>query len=56
MLSLNQASLQKHLRMFLDSKLNFSEDLKTICQKTNKNIGILRKLQTPRPKAPLIAI
>ena len=37
---------QKHLGMFLDSKLNFSEHLKTIFQKTNKTIGLLRKLQT----------
>ena len=28
-----QTTLQKHLGMFLDSKLNFSEHLKTIFQK-----------------------
>ena len=39
---------QKHLRMFLDSKLNFSEHLKTI--------GLLHKLQTLLPRAPLIRI
>ena len=48
------ATLQKHLVMFLDSKLNFSEHLKTIFQKTNKTIGLLRKLQTLFPRAPLI--
>ena len=48
--------LQKHLGMFLDSKLNFSEHLKTIFQKTNKTIGLLRKLQTLLPRAPLITI
>ena len=32
---------QKDLGIFLDSKLNFSEDLKTIFQKTNKTIGLL---------------
>ena len=42
--------------MFLDSKLNFSEHLKTIFQKTNKTIGLLRKLQTLLPRAPLIKI
>ena len=51
-----QISLQKHLGMFLDSKLNFSELLKTIFQKTNKIIGLLRKLQTLLPRTPLIAI
>ena len=42
--------------MFLDIKLNFSEHLKTIFQKTNKTIGVLRKLQTFLPRAPLITI
>ena len=36
-----QTTPQKHLGMFLDSKLNFSEHLKTISQKTNKNIELL---------------
>ena len=47
-----KTTLQKHLGMFLDSKLNFSEHLKTIFQKTNKTIGLLRKLQTRLPRAP----
>ena len=51
-----QTSLQKHLGMFLDSKLNFSEHLKIIIQKTNKTIGLLPKLQTYLPRAPLIKI
>ena len=33
-----KTAFQKHLGMFLDSKLNFSEHLKTIFQKTNKII------------------
>ena len=51
-----KTTLQKHLGMFLDSKLNFSEHLKTIFQKTNKTIGLLRKLQTLLPRARLITI
>ena len=51
-----KTTLQKHLGMFLDSKLNFSEHLKTIFQKTNKTIRLLRKLQTLFPRAPLITI
>ena len=43
-----QTTLQKHLGMFLDSKLNFSEHLKSIFQKPNKTIGLLL------PRAPLI--
>ena len=51
-----QTTLQKHLGKFLDNKLNFSEHLKTIFQITNKTIGLLRKLQTLLPRAPLITI
>ena len=39
--------------MFIDSNLNFSEYLKTIFQKANKTIGLLRKLQLLLPRAPL---
>ena len=42
--------------MFLDSKLNFSQHLKTIFQKTDKTIGPLCKLQTLLPRAILITI
>ena len=51
-----KTTLQKHLGMFLDSKLNFSEHLKIIFLKTNKTIGLLRKLQTFLPGAVLITI
>ena len=51
-----QTTLQKYLGMFLDSKLNFSGHLKTIFQKPNKIIGLLCKLQTLLPRAPLITI
>ena len=49
-------TLQKHLGMFLDRKLNFSEHLKTIFQKTSKTIGLLCKRQTLLSRAPLITI
>ena len=42
--------------MFLDNKLNFSEHLKTIFQRINNPIVLLRKLQTLLPRAPLITI
>ena len=51
-----QTSLQKHLGMFLDKKLNFSEHLKNIFPKTSEIIGLLRKLQTLLPRVPLITI
>ena len=42
--------------LILDRKLNFREHLRTIFQKTNNNIGLLRKFQTLLPSAPLITI
>ena len=51
-----QTTLQKHLGMFLDSKLNFSEHLKAIFQKTNETLGLLCKLQTLLLRAPLMTI
>ena len=39
----HQVALQKHLGIFLDCKLNFEENFKTIINKINKTIGLLRK-------------
>ena len=39
----HQVALQKHLGIFLDCKLNFEENFKTIVNKINKTIGLLRK-------------
>ena len=39
-----QVASQKHLEMFLECKLNFEEHFKTIVNKINKTIGLLRKL------------
>ena len=39
-----QPLTQKHLGMFLDSKLDFQEHLKSIFSKVKKTIGLLRKL------------
>ena len=49
-----KTTLQKHLGMFLDNKLNFREHLKTIFKITNKTIGLICKLQTGSPRTPLI--
>ena len=38
-------AIQKHLGILLDCKLNFEEHLKTIVNKINKTIGLLRKFQ-----------
>ena len=41
----HQVALHKHLGMYLDCKLNFEEHLKTIVNKINKTIGLIRKFQ-----------
>ena len=52
----HQVALQKHLGMFLDCKLSFEEHLKTIFNKVNKNIGLLRKFQNFSPSKSLLKV
>ena len=47
---------QKHLGMFLDTKLDFQGHLKSIFNKVNKTIGLLRKLHNTLPRLPLLTI
>ena len=54
--AVHQVALQKHLGMFLDCKLYFEEHLKTIVNKINKTIGLLRKFQNFLPRKSLLAI
>ena len=42
-----RSSCQKHLGIYLDEKLNFSNHIKEKNSKANKGIGILRKLYSP---------
>ena len=43
--SVKQVLPQKHLGVYLDTKLNFQEHLNNIISKVNKTIRLLRKLQ-----------
>ena len=52
----NQTPFQKHLGMYLDSKLEFLEHLENIHAKVNKSIALLRKLQTILPRPTLLTI
>ena len=52
--SVNQSEIQKHLGMFLDSKLDFKEHIQNVLNKISKTIGLLRKLQRILPRPPLI--
>ena len=54
--NVHQKPLQKHLRMYLDPKLDFLEQLKIIQAKVNKSIALLRKLQTILPRPTLLTI
>ena len=48
--------IHKHLKMFLDSKLDFKEHIQNVPKKISKTIGLLRKLQKTVPTPPLITI
>ena len=52
----HQVALQKHLGMFLDCKLNFGEHLKTIVNKINNTLGLLRKFHNFLPRKLLLTI
>ena len=54
--SIPQSEIQKHLGMFLDSKLDFKEHAQNVLNKVSKTIGLLRKLQKILPRLPLITI
>ena len=47
---------QKHLGILLDSNLTFEEHSRAILNKTNRTIGLLRKLQSLLARAALITI
>ena len=51
-----QTNSQKHWRMQIDKKLNFKEHLNKVESKTNKTIGIIRKLQNVVQRSALLTI
>ena len=54
--SVKQVQFQKHLGVYLDSRLDFREHLQNMFNKINKTISLLRKLQNNLPRTPLITI
>ena len=54
--TVTQSVTQKHLGMLLDTKLDFQEHLKSIFNKVNKAIGLLRKLHNTLSRLPLLSI
>ena len=55
-ISVVRSSCQKHLGIYFDEKLNFSNHIKENISKANKGIGILRKLYNVLPRNFLITI
>ena len=51
-----QVPFQKHLGMYLDTKLNFQEHLNNVLSKLNKTIGLLRKVQDFSPRQYLVTV
>ena len=54
--NVSQSAYQKHLGVILDASLSFDEHLISVQSKTNKTIGLLRKLQNILPRQALITI
>ena len=50
------SQIQKHLGMILDSNLSYEHHIKSILNKVNKTIGLLRKFQLILPRHSLITI
>ena len=51
---LYQGMSQEHLRMILDNRLSFEENLRLVFNKISKTIGMLRKLQCIIPRSTLL--
>ena len=47
---------QKHLGLFLDSKLNFSDHIKEKIKKTTKGINVIRKMNLSLLRSFLLTI
>ena len=51
-----QAASHKHLGIILDTRLSFEKHLETVLYKTNKTIGLIRKLQNLLPRSALVTL
>ena len=54
--NVSQVNFQTHLGVILDVKLTFEEHLQNVFNKTNKKIGLLKKLSNLLPRQALITI
>ena len=51
-----RCSIQKHLGIHLDKKLNFNHHVKETITKANKDIGVIKKLNNILPRDALLTI
>ena len=54
--NLVQTDIQKHLGLLLDAKLSLLNHFKTVFEKTNEKVGLLRKLQLVLARSSLLII
>ena len=54
--NVSQVNFQTHLGVILDVKLTFEEHLKNVFNKTNKTIGLLKKLSNLLPRQALVTV
>ena len=54
-MSIEKASHQKYLGIYLDEKLNFKMHIETVLCKVNKGISIIKKLRHTLPRKPLLS-
>ena len=52
----NRKNTQKHLGLYLDAKLNFSEHINEKIKKAVKGITVTKELNVTLPRSPLLAI
>ena len=52
----SRTSCQKHLGLYLDEKLNFSQHINIKISKANKGVGIIKRLSHILPRKSLITI
>ena len=54
--NVSESNSQKHLGVVIDNRLSTEDHLKTIPNKVNETIGLLRKLQNILPRSALLTI
>ena len=54
--SVTQTTIQKHIGLYLDEKLNYNTNIKEKLSKVYKDIGLLRNLSNKLPRQAFVTI